>query len=278
MKMFTIDEQNSITVFATKEEAAGTSGLVFSSQKELAKLTAEWPVSRFVEIWNGLASVAPFSELKPVKKFTDRKVAVARIWQAIQRLSANGAASVPEPEGQPQVESTPEIAPEPVAEIPLQVPAEVEVAAKVDRPAPEVTTEVTNISEVAGGAEVAAVTPQVPDVAPEVAAATTDTSPVENAPEVEQPAPKSPKRKKAAKPEQQAATPQPAAPRESKTAQVVAMLQRPEGSTISEIMSRMGWLKHTVRGFMAGTMKKAGYNVESFKPEGGERSYRINPK
>ncbi len=36
----------------------------------------------------------------------------------------------------------------------------------------------------------------------------------------------------------------------------------------------MGWQKHTVRGFMAGAMKKAGYTVESFKPEGGERTYR----
>jgi hypothetical protein len=59
---------------------------------------------------------------------------------------------------------------------------------------------------------------------------------------------------------------------------VVAMLQRPQGATITEIMTKMGWLKHTVRGFMAGTMKKAGYNVESFRPEGGERSYRILPK
>jgi hypothetical protein len=33
--------------------------------------------------------------------------------------------------------------------------------------------------------------------------------------------------------------------------------------------------KHTVRGFMAGAMTKAGYHVESFKPEGGERSYRL---
>ena len=69
------------------------------------------------------------------------------------------------------------------------------------------------------------------------------------------------------------------APREgSKTAEVVAMLQRKNGATISEIMEKMGWLKHTVRGFMAGAMKKAGYAVESFKPEGGERTYRINPK
>jgi hypothetical protein len=61
----------------------------------------------------------------------------------------------------------------------------------------------------------------------------------------------------------------------SKTAQVVALLQRKNGATISEIMDKMGWQQHTVRGFMAGAMKKAGYTVESFKPEGGERSYRI---
>ena len=62
----------------------------------------------------------------------------------------------------------------------------------------------------------------------------------------------------------------------SKTAQVVAMLQRKNGATLAEIMDKMGWQKHTVRGFMAGAMKKAGYTVESFKPEGGERTYRIS--
>jgi hypothetical protein len=65
-------------------------------------------------------------------------------------------------------------------------------------------------------------------------------------------------------------------PREgSKTAQVVAMLQRKNGATLAEIMDKMSWQKHTVRGFMAGAMKKAGFNVESFKPNGGERTYRI---
>jgi predicted transcriptional regulator len=61
-----------------------------------------------------------------------------------------------------------------------------------------------------------------------------------------------------------------------KTAQVVAMLRRKNGATLSEIMQSMGWQKHTVRGFMAGAMKKAGHAVESFKPVGGERTYRIN--
>jgi hypothetical protein len=66
-------------------------------------------------------------------------------------------------------------------------------------------------------------------------------------------------------------------PREgSKTAQVVGMLQREGGATIGEIMEKMAWQEHTVRGFMAGAMKKAGYTVKSFKPEGGARSYRIN--
>jgi hypothetical protein len=67
-------------------------------------------------------------------------------------------------------------------------------------------------------------------------------------------------------------------PREgSKTAQVVAMLQRKNGATLPEIMAKMGWQRHTVRGFMAGAMKKAGYTVESFKSEKGDRTYRINP-
>jgi len=62
----------------------------------------------------------------------------------------------------------------------------------------------------------------------------------------------------------------------SKTAEVVAMLQRKGGATLQEIMRKMGWQRHTVRGFMAGAMKKAGFPIESFKPEGGERKYRIN--
>ena len=62
----------------------------------------------------------------------------------------------------------------------------------------------------------------------------------------------------------------------SKTARVVAMLQRKNGATLAEIMTTMGWQKHTVRGFMAGAMKKAGHAVESFQSDQGERTYRIN--
>ena len=83
--------------------------------------------------------------------------------------------------------------------------------------------------------------------------------------------------KKAAKSPKASKTQESAGPREgTKTAQVVAMLQRKNGATIEEIMEKMGWQKHTVRGFMAGAMKKAGFTVESFKSEKGERTYRIN--
>jgi len=80
-----------------------------------------------------------------------------------------------------------------------------------------------------------------------------------------------PKAKKAARTEESAG------PREgSKTAKVVAMLQRKNGATLEEIMTQMGWQRHTVRGMIAGSLKKAGYTVESFKSEKGDRTYRIN--
>jgi hypothetical protein len=59
--------------------------------RELAKLTAEWPVSRLVDTWNSFAGAAPFDELKPAKKFTSRKTAVTRIWDALACLSSDGA-------------------------------------------------------------------------------------------------------------------------------------------------------------------------------------------
>jgi hypothetical protein len=63
----------------------------FGSSQELAKLVGSWPRTRPIEIWNSFAGFAPFTGLKPVKKFTDREVAVARIWDAIQVLLANVA-------------------------------------------------------------------------------------------------------------------------------------------------------------------------------------------
>ncbi|MEO5355089.1 MAG: DUF3489 domain-containing protein, partial [Magnetococcus sp. XQGC-1] len=48
----------------------------------------------------------------------------------------------------------------------------------------------------------------------------------------------------------------------SKQAQVIAMLKRPEGATIEQISAATGWNANTVRGAMAGALKKRlGLNV-----------------
>jgi len=85
MNTFTIDPDNNITVLVG-DPAGAANPETFSTEKELAKSTADWPISRLVETWNSFAGVAPFTDLKPVKKFTDRKAAIARIWKAVARL------------------------------------------------------------------------------------------------------------------------------------------------------------------------------------------------
>ncbi|MES0875053.1 DUF3489 domain-containing protein [Sinimarinibacterium thermocellulolyticum] len=63
---------------------------------------------------------------------------------------------------------------------------------------------------------------------------------------------------------------------DSKQAQVIAMLRRPEGATIHQIMEATGWQAHTVRGTLAGALKKKlGLTIVSDKPQGGERVYRL---
>jgi hypothetical protein len=94
MPVFTIDPENNITAHAALPEKTTPDTQSFSSEKELAKLTAEWQMAVFAEVWNTFAGVAPFDDLKPVKKFTDRKSAVARIWKAVQRLAADVAPTV----------------------------------------------------------------------------------------------------------------------------------------------------------------------------------------
>ena len=94
MNTFTIDTNNNITAFASLDEARAAkihNAEKFGSSQELAKLVGSWPRTRPVEIWNSFAGVAPFTDLKPVKKFTNRKVAVERIWTAIQVLLASVA-------------------------------------------------------------------------------------------------------------------------------------------------------------------------------------------
>jgi hypothetical protein len=210
MTTFTIDTDNNITAHATSEAAAATTTTPFdsfSSPQEFAELAESWPAQRLLAIWSSLPGV------QPIRKFQDRKTAVARIWERIQGLAAPVPAQ-PTPSAQPK-------------------------AARHAK----------------GGAQSAKAAPAKGKAAHKTTAA------------------KKGKRAKKSAPAPETTAPRPG----SKTAQVVAMLRRKNGATLSEIMQSMGWQKHTVRGFMAGAMKKAGHPVESFKPADGERTYRINP-
>jgi hypothetical protein len=90
MTTFAIDTDNTITAYLAGEPIPEGQAR-FASEKELMKLAANWPAERLVEIWNGFAGVPPFGDLKPVKKFTDRKTAVARVWKAVQALTPTPA-------------------------------------------------------------------------------------------------------------------------------------------------------------------------------------------
>ena len=88
--------------------------------------------------------------------------------------------------------------------------------------------------------------------------------------------------RKAAKPTQDTTasgdgdTPAPRTRENSKQAQVIAMLKRPEGATIQQVCEATEWQAHTVRGTFAGAFKKKlGLTITSEKAEGGERIYRI---
>ncbi|HVI27288.1 DUF3489 domain-containing protein [Hansschlegelia sp.] len=62
----------------------------------------------------------------------------------------------------------------------------------------------------------------------------------------------------------------------TKQATLIGMLQRPEGATIEEMAAATGWLTHTVRGALAGAIKKRlRMEVTSEKVEGRGRVYRV---
>ena len=63
----------------------------------------------------------------------------------------------------------------------------------------------------------------------------------------------------------------------TKRAGLIALLRRPEGMTLAQAVKATGWQPHTVRGAMAGALKKRlSLVIVSARPEdGGARVYRI---
>jgi hypothetical protein len=61
----------------------------------------------------------------------------------------------------------------------------------------------------------------------------------------------------------------------SKQAAVIALLTRPQGTTVAEIMQITGWQQHSVRGFLAGVVRKRLDLKLECHESSGERNYRI---
>ena len=173
MTAFTIDAENNITVFASLKEIQGSAEgtETFTNQEEFAALADKWAGGRLVEAWNSLPGV------QPVERFTSRRVAVGRIWKAIQHLKPSGAA-----QSQP-------------------------VGLK-----------------------------------------------------------KGSARKEAARKQRG---------KDTKTAQIIALLRRPTGASLKSLMRVTRWQAHSVRGFISGQLgKKLGLSVHSFRRD-GERVYAL---
>lgn len=61
----------------------------------------------------------------------------------------------------------------------------------------------------------------------------------------------------------------------SKQFRVIAMLQSPTGTTIAAMMKTTGWQEHSVRGFLAGVVRKRLKLKLSSKKVDGDRVYWI---
>jgi hypothetical protein len=64
-------------------------------------------------------------------------------------------------------------------------------------------------------------------------------------------------------------------PKQSKTAKVTALLQRPAGATLEALCNATGWQPHSARAALSG-LRKAGHQIERTATEGSAASvYRI---
>jgi predicted transcriptional regulator len=68
----------------------------------------------------------------------------------------------------------------------------------------------------------------------------------------------------------------PKATAQTKGDKILKLLQRNTGATIAELAKATGWQRHSVHGFMSGTLRrKQGLKIESNRNENKDRRYFI---
>ena len=69
---------------------------------------------------------------------------------------------------------------------------------------------------------------------------------------------------------------EPKVERVTKQERLLTLLSQAEGASIEEMMQATDWQQHSVRGFLAGTVKKKlGFSLTTSKAAGDVRRYRI---
>jgi Protein of unknown function (DUF3489) len=315
MKHFTIDNENNITLHANRQAARGTGAGVFASEIQFADLIGN-DNKRLIEIWNRLPGVTPVKKFTNRQIATERiwkaiqslgELASAQVPEAAPEIATEPVVQSLQPEPAPESVAAPASSEPSMPAADRQPGPEPDAADQTPEPsvAPaEAAQQTTPFDE-----PVANVSAQAPDVAP------TDAKPTKKTTRTKKTSTSEPEALAATEATQEATiqgvttepvanvgaqaagvvatepaptkktirarktpTDAPKAIRQgSKTDQAIAMMKRPTGATLPELMATFGWQAHTVRGFVAGALtKKLGLKVASTKPEGGERTYSIN--
>jgi len=72
---------------------------------------------------------------------------------------------------------------------------------------------------------------------------------------------------------------EPKVARVTKQERLLTLLSQAEGASIEEMMQATDWQQHSVRGFLAGTVKKKlGFSLTTSKAVGDVRRYRIETR
>lgn len=81
-RKYWIGSDHTVGVLSPEAAEPPDAAVVFSGFEELAQSTAEWSMRQLVSVWNQL-----LPGNAPVNRFENRRVAIARLWQAIGKLA-----------------------------------------------------------------------------------------------------------------------------------------------------------------------------------------------